>query len=206
MDWKHLFGGGTKEKKGEKKPEFGLKEIGIPKLLVILGCGLFLLFSSLPEQEEKQLKEVEEDLNGSGEETDYEAYVQSLENKLSGLLRQVEGIGKAKVMITLKSTRERVVLKDNPGSEESSSEEDGSGGKRESSSFTKEEETILVEGEDGNSIPYIIKEVEPQIEGVVVLCEGGGSSKTNTEIIEAVQVLFNLPSHKIKIMKLSQTD
>lgn len=203
MDWKHFFGG---DKKKEKKPEFGLKEIGIPKLLVILACGLFLLFSSLPGQEEKQAKEVKEELQESEEGTDYEAYVKSLENKLSGLLRQVEGIGKTKVMITLKSTRERVVLKDNPGSEESSSEEDGSGGKRESSAYTKEEETILVEGEDGNSTPYIIKEVEPQIEGVVVLCEGGGSGKANVEIIEAVQVLFNLPSHKIKIMKLSQTD
>ena len=39
----------------------------------------------------------------------------------------------------------------------------------------EDEQTILVE-EDGKKVPYVIKEVEPVVEGVVVVAQGGGLS------------------------------
>ena len=40
------------------------------------------------------------------------------------------------------------------------------------------------------------------IEGVLVLAEGGGSAVVKQELLEAVQALFPIAAHKVKIMKL----
>ena len=49
--------------------------------------------------------------------------------------------------------------------------------------------------------PYVTRETAPEIEGVLVVAQGAGSSSVKTEIYEAVQALFNVPAHKIKVLK-----
>ena len=48
----------------------------------------------------------------------------------------------------------------------------------------------------------MIKELAPQIEGVVVAASGAGDEFVVDEITQAVSVLFNLPVHKIKVVKM----
>ena len=64
-----------------------------------------------------------------------------------------------------------------------------------------EEKTVLVENSDRDSSPYIVQEREPEIEGVVIVCQGGYDSVIKREITDAVSALFSIESHKIKIMK-----
>ncbi|MFR7444694.1 MAG: hypothetical protein ACLUUO_16185 [Sellimonas intestinalis] len=40
------------------------------------------------------------------------------------------------------------------------------------------------------------------MEGVVVLCEGGDQPVVVQEITEAVEALFSVESHKIKVVKM----
>lgn len=47
------------------------------------------------------------------------------------------------------------------------------------------------------------KTIMPEIEGVVIACTGGDSAVVVEEITEAVQALFSVQSHKIKILKKS---
>jgi stage III sporulation protein AG len=125
-----------------------------------------------------------------------------MENKLEGILRKVSGIGQVEVMITLKASEEQVALKDTPSTQESLNEVDGEGGSRINSSVTREESTVLIKDESGNSVPYIIKKVEPEIEGIVVIAEGGDNVDVILEIMEAAEVLFDVPAHKVKVMKM----
>ena len=64
-----------------------------------------------------------------------------------------------------------------------------------------EEETVLLDGESRESSPYVVQEIEPQIEGIVVVCSGGDSPAMQREIISAISALFPVESHKIKVMK-----
>lgn len=41
-----------------------------------------------------------------------------------------------------------------------------------------------------------------KVEGVLVVAQGAGEAKIDTEIIQAVQALFPLESHKIRVMKM----
>lgn len=194
-----------------EKKKLSLKEIGIEKIIIIFITGILLLVLSVPSfQKTNQDKEADvqnvstqKNSGGSVSYTDSNAdYTAWMEKRLTDILGQVEGIGTLKVMITLKGTSEKVTLKDSPYTQENSAESDGDGGTRENSSLTKEDESVLVTPESGESIPYVVKEIEPEIEGVVVLAQGAGSSKLIQEIVDAVQVLFDVPAHKIKVMKM----
>ncbi len=42
----------------------------------------------------------------------------------------------------------------------------------------------------------------PSVKGVVVSAQGGGNAKTAENISEAIQALFGIEAHKIKIVKM----
>ena len=136
-------------------------------------------------------------------ETTSDTYEAEMEQRLKVALRKVDGIGDVDVMITLKSSKERVTLKDTPYTQETLNETDSSGGTRESNTIDNKEETVLSNDGSGNSTPYVVKELEPEIEGVLVIAQGGGSSTIISEIVDAVEVLFDVPAHKIKVMKMN---
>lgn len=43
----------------------------------------------------------------------------------------------------------------------------------------------------------------PQVEGVLVTCQGAGRGTVNADITEAVQALFNLAAHKVKVLSMN---
>ena len=45
------------------------------------------------------------------------------------------------------------------------------------------------------------KELTPEVAGVIVIAEGGDDPVAVENIIEAVQALFEIYTHKIKVMK-----
>ena len=120
------------------------------------------------------------------------------------MLEKMDGVGEVDVMITLKSSKELVVLKDEPYTQESLNEVDNQGGSRTSSSASNDEETVLVNDGNGNSEPFVVKELAAQIEGVVVIAQGGSDGEVALDIVSAVEVLFGIPAHKVKVLEMSQ--
>lgn len=45
------------------------------------------------------------------------------------------------------------------------------------------------------------KEQYPELSGIIISADGGGSTLVKTEISEAMEALFDLPAHKIKVLK-----
>jgi stage III sporulation protein AG len=125
-----------------------------------------------------------------------------MENKLKNILKKVSGIGDVEVMLTLKASGKQVPLKDNPSTQESVNEVDGEGGSRTNNNVTREESTVLVADGSGGEAPFILQETEPEVEGVVVIAQGGDNVQIIMDIIEAAEVLFNVPAHKVKVMKM----
>jgi stage III sporulation protein AG len=192
-----------------EKKKLTLKEIGFPKLIIMLTCGVLLIVLSFPnlltggDSKKNVTKTADKIVSQQQVSEDSASYETQMEERLKETLKMVEGIGDVEVMITLKSSKEKITLKDSPSSQENLSETDNQGGKRTSSSVDIQEETILTNDGSGETIPYVIKELEPEIEGVAIVAEGGGSQKIVKEIVEAVEVLFDVPAHKIKVMKMN---
>ena len=64
-----------------------------------------------------------------------------------------------------------------------------------------ENETVLSD-ENGESAPYVIKELEPEIAGVVIACEGADNNTVAASVTEAAQVLFGISVNRIKVLKM----
>lgn len=195
-----------------EKKKISLKEIGLPKLILIFTAGILLILLSIPNlfgnkdtnKDEGVNNKMIQEQNGTNMTSyDTNTYIEEQEEKFEDILRKVSGIGEVEVMITLKASSERIPLKDSPYTQEGLNEDDGEGGSRTNNVVKREESTVLVTNEGGKTQPYIVQELEPKIEGVLVIASGGDNALIISNIIDAAEVLFGVPAHKVKVMKMS---
>lgn len=130
------------------------------------------------------------------------SYTQEVENRLEALLSSMDGVGEVKVMVTLSSSMEQMVEKDVPYSMDTTKETDSAGGSRDVVNSKQEETTVYVTDQAGNKTPYISKTLEPAIEGVTVVAQGGGNAVVQKNITDVIQALFGVEAHKIKVVKM----
>lgn len=188
--------------------DFKIKNMKKDQLLILLLVGILLLVISVPvkKTDEEKDKDSYRGSQNSGENiTSGNEYVSYLEEHLKHTLSQMEGAGNVEVMITLSSSEEKVVEKDREGESENISETDSQGGVRSTQNTLHKESTVYGNRENDVQTPYVSKEIMPRIEGVVVLAEGGDRSVVKKNITEAVQALFGIDTHKIRIIKKNET-
>ena len=130
------------------------------------------------------------------------AYASSLERSLEELLCTMDGVGQVRVMVTLESSGETVVEKDVSTVREGATEVDSAGGSRNTTNISDSEQTIYQGGQQNGGAPYVKKILSPRVEGVVVSAQGGGNARTVQNITEAIQALFGIEAHKIKVVKM----
>lgn len=135
--------------------------------------------------------------------TGADSYVETLELRLAKTLSCMDGVGAVKVMITLRDGGEEIVEKDMPSSRSITTENDGDGGSRNVNEYEGEEVTIYYTESDGSQTPYVVNRKEPQIGGIVVVAQGGGNKKTAAEITGAIEALFDIEPHKIKVVRMT---
>ena len=77
-------------------------------------------------------------------------------------------------------------------------------GKKEEKNVIKNNpETVIVET-SGDTSPIVVSENYPEIEGVLIVCQGGNDADVEIHIKEAVEALFCVDAHKIVVCKLQQ--
>ncbi len=164
--------------------------------LILLLVGVLLVVIAIPVKEKDDTRPVEQP-----EPVSEDDYVSRMEKRLENILEKIEGAGNVEVMITFQSSSEKVVEKDSETSSQMVEETDKSGGKRVTTDQTGNESTIYQQTSDGTQSPYVSKEILPRAEGIVVIAEGGGNAVVAKNITEAVQALFDVDTHKIKVTK-----
>ncbi len=193
-------------------------KMGKDKWLILLAVGMIILILTFPSgsgmaaRVEKTAESKNQTALQKGivtEPADGEAavaagadrtYEEQLEARVKRILKTVDGVGQVEVMIVLKSSEEKVLRVDKDSSDSSTEEMDSSGGTRKITSADRKENTILT-GSGENTSPIVEKEIRPEIEGIIISAQGGGSPTVKAEISGAMEALFNLPPHKIKVLK-----
>lgn len=145
---------------------------------VLLLVGLLLLVIALPTRQENENTITEENTQETDQSLQEQDWQTKMEERLVEVLEQVQGVGKAEVFLTCEGTQEKVVEKD-------------------------ETETVYERDSRGNQTPYVSEEIYPQVTGVLVVAQGGDDPVVIQNIQEAVQVLFQVEAHKIKVMKMN---
>lgn len=200
---------GENAEKEEKEKKSIFRESGLKKWILMGTAGVLLLLLSVPElfsstEKEKEAPDLEK--VQEAEQDWEESYVRGLEKQLSEVLSSVEGVGNNRVMITLNSSKEEIVEKDQPYTQENEKQSEQGAVVSDSQRLEKSEETVYYELEDGSRRPYVVKIMQPQIAGIVVVAQGGEVPQIQQEIIHAAEVLFSVPSHKIVVMKMKSAE
>lgn len=203
-----------------------LKEKGLEKwlkrdnLVILVLSGILLIIIALPAkkedgestageeqkaalwQEEAAGEEgaADDTAEGWGNFTE-EEYAAWLERRLTEALGQVAGVGRVQVMITLKSSRELVVEREERISRSATNESDSQGGSRVISQV-ESGESVVYSSRGNGSEPYVVKTLLPEIEGVLVVAEGAGSGTVNRTITAIVQALFDVEAHKVSVVRM----
>lgn len=165
-------------------------------LLLLAGILIFVLV--LPTEKKEKMPETETVSFTDMEVSGVEAYVRDLEKRVEELISEIDGAGKTTVLLTVESAGETILQTDQSLEQRSVNETDSEGGTGNTEELIQSSQTVLFGSGD---TPYITKELCPKVTGIVVAAEGGDNAKVKAEISEAMEALFDVPPHKIKVLK-----
>lgn len=127
------------------------------------------------------------------------SYVRNLENKLSSILSKIDNAGQVSVMITLKGSTEMIPAKDESLSDKVTNENDTSGGTRVINESITNDKVVFSNEQGGNSKPLIVKEINPEVKGVIVVADGAKDGKLKLKLSEAVQTILDVPAYRVTV-------
>ncbi len=203
----------------KKKEEGKGKKWGKEEWIILILAGIFFLIVFWPASKEKDKVDTEygelmnaeqggtqvlQGKNATSSKDDV-TYKEQLEEQLRDVIESMDGIRAAKVMITLKTSEEEVVLRDISGTKETTTEEDSQGGVRQIETETKEENVCFVQNADRDLYPYVTYTIFPKVEGVLIVVSGNKTDYLRTQIVDAVQALFDVESHKVVVIKMKES-
>lgn len=154
----------------------------VTRLLLVIGlAGVLLIALSeiLPTRTEEKSASVT--LTASQVE-------KALEQRITALLRQVEGVGSCRVMVTLESGTRTVYAADTT----SAAGADGA---------VSYSEHYLTVDTDGGPVGLLLTRIQPTVKGVAVVCDGGGDAAVQQRVIQVVSTAFHISERRVCVVK-----
>ena len=186
----------------------GGKKLRKDQCLILILAGVLLCVVSLPVEKEKtksDLLDASETIikreHTFGEEEDAD-YVEYWEKRLEESLRCVEGAGRVRVLIYTGESEEMILAREGAEENSDTTETDASGGNRHIQESRQDKTVVCTVDERGQNVPLVIKTIAPSVEGVVVIAQGADRAQVRRDIIEAIQVLFDVDMNRISIIKM----
>ena len=166
------------------KPKAGKFFIG----LGIIGIILIFLSDYFPVDKDQKAEPLEFD--------SYTAYAQYLETELSEILSKIYGAGKTEVFISLEASGEYIYAYDQTQTEEK---------KETDSTFEiqtqQEKKHVIKNASDQAEQPITVAQLAPNINGVLVVCDGGDNPSVQNTVRNAVCSALAVSESKVYVTK-----
>ncbi|KAB3527573.1 stage III sporulation protein AG [Alkaliphilus serpentinus] len=173
----------------------------VANLLVVITAGILLLiffsdFGASSRTQNNSNRQYNDEIlvNSEGQKTDEEI----VEGRLKRILQEIKGAGEVEVMITFEIGSEMVAAMNTVTSTDKTEEKDANGGTRVVTSESTTGNIATINDSSGNK-PLVIKEIMPQIKGVIVVAEGADDIQVKSMLYEAVKTVLQVPGHKVQI-------
>ncbi len=165
-------------------------------IVLLVGALLLIISSILFDNKDKKDPFIKNKLPDEDLEFKTEDYAEMLEKKLEYTLGQISDVGEVSVMITLEDTAEKVPATNTTKNQETSNEEDSQGGNRE---VLREDSTSQVVTKGGEGTLIVLKEIKPEVKGVIVVAEGAEDLQVEEKLYHAVKTVLDIPGNKVEI-------
>lgn len=125
-----------------------------------------------------------------------------LESQLLRVLQEMEGVGRVELLITMEGTGESIYATEEQEQRNSESiySDDGAVQSIQNSHST-EQNYLLVENQEGQRQALLISRSEPQVKGVIVICDGADNPIVREAVTEAVKTVLNITSNRVYVAK-----
>ncbi|MBR3569793.1 MAG: hypothetical protein IKN96_03185 [Oscillibacter sp.] len=116
----------------------------------------------------------------------------NLQQELQDALAQIEGVGRARVVLSEESDGTRTLAQNRKASFR--------GDSAAPSEFSESVETILADAGSGEAV-VVTRTEYPTYRGALVVCEGGDRPAVRLAVTEAVTALTGLPASRVAVAK-----
>ena len=147
--------------------------------IIAIGCIAVMLYAGYTLQEKGDI----ESENKNQEQVTDNVFIEEQQKLLKQILESVDGVGKCEVMLTLESGTEYIYAQE------------------EKANNYGVDNTYKTVTDGKNETPVVIKKLSPQIAGVAIVCEGGGSNNIKSTVTDIVSKVLCIDSAKISISK-----
>jgi len=131
------------------------------------------------------------------------SYEEIMEERIENIFSKMEGVGKVKVMITISYGREVHIAEDVNSTYSITNEEDQQGGRREVKNEDVQSKIVMQSTGSGSTQPIVLKEKQPEIQGILILAEGGDDPRIKQQLTAASETLLGVPAHKVQVFKMN---
>jgi len=131
------------------------------------------------------------------QQQDAQVYKEDLEQRLTDILTNVDGVGQVKVMVTLDGENSKSIAYNETTSGSSSTDNTS----RSSEQTTVSKDAVLVK-EGTETSPYTLEDKYPQVLGVVVVADGAQNVYVKSYITNAVKTALNISAHKVVVLPM----
>jgi stage III sporulation protein AG len=171
------------------------------------GVGILLIFSSstlfkkeIPEESNYLQEEIVQ--TSISNKTVGNSFEEVLENRLEETLSAVDGVGDVKIMLTTSYGKEIILASNVVFDESRTKESDSEGGIRETYEMSSTDQKIIIKDSNNVDKPLILKEIEPKVEGVLIIAQGGDDIVIKDALIRATQTVLGIDSHKVQVLRM----
>ena len=176
----------------KKLPKLSEKLKKDKKLLLTVAAGIlgivFIVISEfIPKSSYKKAETGEQNKNSVS------SYEETLEQRLESIISSVDGAGRVQVKVTLDTSEQTQYAKDEK-------ENSKSGDKTSEKSYEKK---FVLTDDDGG---VVLKTTEPEVRGVIVVCDGGDNAAVKNGITSAVRAALSVDSIKISVLNMKYSE
>ncbi len=121
-----------------------------------------------------------------------------IEGRLKEILQKIKGSGEVEVMVTFELGPEIIPASNTVESKDTTEEKDANGGVRTVISESITQNLVTTNSTSGNS-PLVLKEIKPQVRGVIVVAEGAEDAEVKMQLYDAVKTVLQISGNKVQV-------
>lgn len=145
---------------------------------------------------------------GNAKKTDRDTFVQQgdilkteeaiIEERLGQILGKIQGAGEVEVMVTFDMGSEIIPASNTVEIKDISEEKDAGGGTRtvQSQNVT---ENVVTSNDNSGTKPLVLKEIKPQVRGVIVVAEGADDIEVKVRLYDAVKTVLQVSGDRVQV-------